>query len=247
MSNFRLAVSFLTVLPLYGKRTAREKDMARSLYYYFLVGFLIGGILFAAAHLTTRLKLGMAGDVLLVVLWVILTGGLHLDGLMDSADGIFSGRDRNQKLEIMKDSRVGAMGAIALLVIFMTKVSFLNIIAYPMKNWTLLCAPALGRAVMVYPIVFFPYARKEAGLGRAFGSRPGKLAFPLGLIITMTAGFFLAGAPMLLGMTAAVFSAAALAAGISKILGGHTGDTYGALCEICEALFIVSIAIVQGL
>lgn len=247
MSNFRLAVSFLTILPLYGKRIAEKNDMARSLYYYFLVGFIIGSILLAAAHLAARLQLGMAGDVLLVVLWIVISGGLHLDGLMDSADGIFSGRDRERKLEIMKDSRVGAMGVIALLVVVLIKVSFLGIIENSMKIWVLLCAPALGRALMVFPIVSLPYARKEEGLGKAFGSEPGWLAFPLGLLATMAAAYYLAGIPIILAMSAAVLLSAGLALGVNKILGGHTGDTYGALCEICEALFLAAAAIIPKL
>ncbi|HWP95280.1 MAG TPA: adenosylcobinamide-GDP ribazoletransferase [Syntrophomonadaceae bacterium] len=239
MRTFRLAISFLSIFPVYGKRVAGEQEMARSLFYYPLVGFLLGGFLVLAAYLGERMSLGLAGDVLVVVLWIILTGGLHLDGVMDTSDGIFSGRDRLRKLEIMKDSRIGAMGAIALIALLLLKVAFLGLLPYPVKYWVLLSAPALGRAMMTYPIVFHPYARPQPGLGRSFGDQASRWVFPVALIIAVGGGYLAGGVKMDIWMLLTGLLAVLAAIRIRVVLGGHTGDTYGFLCELTETMFII--------
>lgn len=240
MRSLRLAISFLTIFPVYGEQVANEKEMAASLYCYPLVGFIVGGILALASYGQFKLSLGMAGDVLIVVLWIILTGGLHLDGLMDSADGLFSGRERERKLEIMKDSRVGAMGVIALAALLLIKVSFMGLFPYPLKYWVLFLAPAIGRSIMLLPIAYYPYARHNPGLGRVFGDKASRLALPIAFLLLGIAALLAPGRILLLGsilLTALLSSLAAQS--ISKALGGHTGDTYGALCEFSEAVFLL--------
>lgn len=100
--------------------------MAGSLYYFGLAGAVLGGILALVGLGTDALALGGAGNVLVISLLIILTGGLHLDGLADTADGIFSGRPREQKLEIMRDSRIGVMGVLALWMALTLKVALLG-------------------------------------------------------------------------------------------------------------------------
>lgn len=244
MRSLLLAISFLTIFPVYGKKVADEKEMAASLYCYPLVGFIVGGILTLAAYGQFLFSLGLAGDVLIIILWIVLTGGLHLDGLMDSADGLFSGRDRERKLEIMKDSRVGAMGVIALAALLMLKVSFMGLLPYPLKYWVLLLTPALGRSIMLLPIVFYPYARQVPGLGRAFGDKASRLTLPVSFLLLAVAAYFGGSRLLLLGsIIATAFLASIAAYMISKALGGHTGDTYGALCEFSEAVFLMVIVV----
>lgn len=243
MNALRLAISFLTVFPVY-KKMADEKAMAASLYGYPLVGFLMGSILTLVSYGQMRLSLGAAGDVLIVVMWMILSGGLHLDGLMDSADGLFSGKSRERKLEIMKDSRVGAMGVISLAALLMLKVSFLGLLPYPLKYWVVFLAPAIGRSMMLLPIAYYPYARQGPGLGRAFGNHASRLTFPVALLLLGTAAC-LGGSPYLLlaGVALTALISLLTAKLISQSLGGHTGDTYGALGEFSEAVFLVVIGI----
>lgn len=243
MRALRLAISFLTIFPVYGNRVADEKEMARSLYFYPVAGFLLGGFLCLAAWGSARLNLGLAGDVVILVFWVLLSGGLHLDGLMDTADGLFSGQPRERKLEIMKDSRVGAMGVLALVCLFLLKLSFLSLIDAPDKYRVLLLAPALGRGMMLMPVAYYPYARSGPGLGRAFGSSASRLAFPAALLLIGTAGWALQQNTLLVGSLAAVLLAGLVVWGLDRILGGHTGDTYGATCEVSEMLFIAATAI----
>lgn len=243
MTDLLLAISFLTILPLYGHRIASDKEFAHSLYYYPVVGFLIGAVLMGTAHGLQGLHLGLAGDALIVVMWAVITGALHLDGLMDSADGLFSGRDRDRKLEIMKDSRVGAMGAITLLMVIMLKLCFLNYLPVEGKYWALLAAPAAGRFIMVYAVASFPYARASGGLGKAFGNEAGMIhVAAAGLIATL--GIWLAGGwAGVLVLAVTIGLAMMIAAWIVGQLGGVTGDTYGALCEVSEVIFLMAAAL----
>lgn len=247
MTSLRLAVSFLTIIPLYGNRIASDKEFARSLYFYPVVGFLIGAALTAAARGVQFLHLGLAGDALIIVLWVLFTGALHLDGLMDSADGLFSGRDRERKLEIMKDSRVGAMGAIALVMVILVKLCFLNGMSLPGKYWVLLAAPAAGRLMMVYAVAQYPYARASGGLGKAFGDEAGTRQI-VGAGLLAVAGIGLAGGwTGILVLAVTVLCGMMIAAWIAGQLGGVTGDTYGALCEVSEAIFLIAAVLAASL
>ena len=243
MASFLLALSFLTIIPAYGNKVAGEKEMANSLYAYPLVGLLIGGLLALAAYVSDILALGLGGDGFIVVLWIILTGGLHMDGLMDTADGLFSGKDRERKLEIMKDSRVGAMGVIALGAVLLLKFSFLASLPVYHKILALLLAPVIGRAAMVYSIVHFPYARSGPGLGKCFGEKAGRGKFLAAAAFTLVAAFIAAGLAGLVLTLASLLAAAIIAKGIGGVLGGQTGDTYGALCEASETIFIIAIVI----
>jgi adenosylcobinamide-GDP ribazoletransferase len=239
MNSILLAISFLTILPAYGNRVAGEKELKNSLYFYPVVGMIIGAILASVVYLTNLIPLGIAGDALIVVIWIVLTGGLHLDGLMDTADGLFSGKDKEQKLQIMKDSRVGAMGVIALGVLLLLKLSFLASLTYEYKIWVVFLAPVLGRCLMVFSIVYFPYARKGPGLGKCFGENVGyaKVAGTAALLL-ITAYLAASITAVLLAATACIL-AVLVAFGIGRALGGQTGDTYGCLCEVSETLFLI--------
>ncbi|HHW62287.1 MAG TPA: adenosylcobinamide-GDP ribazoletransferase [Syntrophomonadaceae bacterium] len=239
MRNFLLAISFLTILPAYGEQRADEKDMAASLYFYPLVGFVIGLFLVGSACIANWLSWDLAGDVLILVVWIVLTGALHLDGLMDAADGLFSGRDREQKLEIMRDTRVGAMGVVALAVVLLLKLSFLHELTFASKIMALFIAPAAGRWAMVYAVNTYQYARSGPGLGNVFGSYKGNNKI-IGAGLILIAGTVLAGGyKALLVLLVTMLGAVLMARWIAGCLGGLTGDSYGAICECVETLFII--------
>ncbi len=246
MRSFGLALSFLTIIPVPVLREVGEKDMARSLVFYPLVGFLIGLILAALAYLGQLLELGAAGDALVIAVWILITGGLHMDGLMDTADGIFSGRDRQRKLEIMRDSRVGAMGAIVLVVVVLLKFSVLTSLSAADKMWVLLLAPAVGRFLMVYAVAYFPYARSGPGLGQSFGDQVQKIYVIMALILLL-AGFFIAGVLFYVYLFISLFLGLILIYGLARILGGQTGDTFGASCESGETIFMMTVMIGIGI
>lgn len=240
MRSLLLAISFLTMAPVYGNRIADDREFANSLYFYPLVGFIIGIILYLVARVTEMLGPGLAAEALIILVWVAVTGALHLDGLMDSADGLFSGRDRERKLEIMKDSRVGAMGAVALVVVVLLKLAFLDNLAPVDKAWVLLVAPATGRFMMVYAICHYPYARPGGGLGAAFGGQAGwpKL---IGAALLLVAGAWWAyNWTALAAMVVTVGLGMLAVSWMARQLGGVTGDIFGALCECSETVFIIA-------
>ena len=163
---------------------------------------------------------------------------------MDTADGIFSGRPKERRLEIMRDSRVGALGVLTLVALLLLKLTFINQLPYKDKLWILVLAPALGRTIMLYAISFFPYARQGPGLGRSFGNKISKWYVVVALFLVLIVSYLLGG-PWVLGY---IFITVPWMVGlchyINNLLGGHTGDTYGAICEVSETLFIIMAVIV---
>lgn len=247
MQAYLLALSFLTCLPIKINYTATQEQMNQSLAFYPLVGVTLGGIIAGVAWLGDSLGLGIAGDALAVITLVILTAGLHLDGLMDTADGLFSGQPREQKLEIMKDSNVGAMGAIALVSYLLLKVSLVSVLFWTEKYRILILMPAVGRWAMVYAIAHYPYARAKPGLGSIF-DREGA-----GWKLWWATGFLLLVIGILMGITGiwalgVTFVLIYLfAKRIAKSLGGQTGDTYGAIGELAELVFLLTMVLLNNL
>lgn len=247
MRKLLLAISFLTIIPAYGNRLADEKELAGSLAFYPLVGFLIGSLLAGMAALHYRLALGLSGDALIIVVWIITTAGLHLDGLMDTADGLFCGQDREGKLEVMRDSRVGAMGVITLMAVLILKLAFLNSLSYADKMWILAICPAFGRGMMVLAIYIFPYARSGGGLGRSFAEQAHWVHILIALLTLAAVTFGLGGSTGLILLGLAIIPVAIVAGWTARQLGGLTGDNYGAIGELSETIWLITAVIWKAL
>ncbi len=177
---------------------------------------------------------GQAMSVIIVLYMVFITGALHLDGLADTADGLFSFRSREQMLEIMKDSRIGTMGAVAIVMVLITKTSCIYAVSNPL--W-LLIIPAYARFSMVFGVYMFKYAREE-GTAKSFFGNYSPAVFiqgliPMGLSVLLGAVSF-----AVLNISFIIFILL-----ISKLyrsrIGGITGDMLGAMCESCEALLLI--------
>ena len=184
---------------------------------------------------------------LLVVLLLLLTRGLHIDGLMDVCDGLFGGTTPERRMEIMRDSRVGAFavaGAVGVLLLKYGALVSLTSLASPGKEMALLLFPAVSRWTMVAALAAFPYARNH-GLGSPFHQGT---VFPAtvlaALVATLIAILFggIAGAGILIGATLLAWI---LGIGMFKMLGGLTGDTYGAINELVEvATLAAAVAVI---
>ncbi|ABO51207.1 cobalamin-5'-phosphate synthase [Desulforamulus reducens MI-1] len=242
-SSLRLAISFLTIFPFYNKM-ADNKELAQSVSYYPLVGFLLGSIAAGVCYAMHSIGLNLAADVLGLVTIITLTGGLHQDGLMDTADGIFSGRELHRKLEIMKDSRVGAMGVIALATVLLLKIAFLFELDLAQKLTAFIMAPMAGRWAMVLAITRYPYARATGGLGACL-KQAGKTQLALATLILVAGCLWLFGLPGLALLGIVFFITWLTVEFIVKRLGGMTGDTYGALGEMIETWVIFLILLGQ--
>jgi adenosylcobinamide-GDP ribazoletransferase len=234
------ALRFLTILPLPSLPAMSERGMVSAIPWFPAAGLAIGALLLVPGWLAGLFWGDLARAALVVVAWGVVTGGLHLDGLSDTFDAVMSWRPRERKLEIMKDSRIGAMGALAIVAVLLLKVVLLAE-AGPAWWQAALLAPAIGRWVDIYGIYWFPPAA-EGGLGRAFHDQVRRPDFVVATVAAGLVAALVGGAAGLAAMLLAWGCAHLLARWWVRDLGGLTGDTYGAMCEICEVVVIATLA-----
>jgi len=244
------AVRFLSVLPLPGRTQLFGKDEAAPLLvvggaYFPLVGLLLACLLWFLVLLLTPLVPQLALAALLVVVLVMLTGGLHLDGLMDSCDGLFGGSTRERKLEIMRDSRVGSFGVLGGACILLLKFALLASVRGHALPLALLVALPSARWAMVLALRVFPSAR-PMGLGAAFHqaitTEGVVLAGIVALAIVLVAGQLIG---LIVWVTVTV-TALVLGFWITRSLGGLTGDSYGAIEEVVEVVALLVVVMVRA-
>jgi adenosylcobinamide-GDP ribazoletransferase len=237
------AGQFLTILPPVIKRPFTSKELGRAVGFFPLVGIAIGVILLGAETILSFALPKMVTAALVLGLWILVTGALHLDGFLDTMDGLFGGRTPEKRLQILQDERLGAFafagGAILILLKF-TALASLDSLTTP-----LLLTPTLGRWAMTLAIPLYPYGREE-GLGRAMKDHANWRQMGVGTVIVLLAGWFTGGwyGLMLLPITLLITMAAAYA--VLGRIPGLTGDIYGALCEITEAIILMLFVIIQN-
>lgn len=220
--------------------------MGRTTPFFTLVGLFIGLMLVGVDRLFSSLYPPFVVNAILFVSLVVITGGLHLDGLMDTCDGVFSGRDRSRSLEIMHDSRVGAFGVLGAICLATLKIAFLNALRGDIRWSALLLFPMLGRWSMVWAITLFPYARRTPGQGKPFSEHSRKRYVALASLPVLAVAITLfswRSIPILAADCLAVWLSGKW---LSHKLGGLTGDTYGAICEITETVSLMIICANQG-
>ncbi len=245
MRSLLLALSFLTTLPV----GARPGDPARALRWFPLVGGVIGMVLVAVDALARPVfPLPLRSVIVLAASW-LLTGGLHLDGLADTFDGLAAGGDRKRALTVMRDSRIGSAGATALVLTLLLKLGALLELEGGVRSMALLMGPVIGRQAMVIMLSVHPYAREDGLAGGFFGHGKGELIWSL----LLTAGLSLAawyvwggGVGLLVGATVALSGAWLLGRHIARRIGGMTGDTLGAVGELTEVLWLLAVTALRG-
>lgn len=238
MNIFFTAIGFLTRIPVNIKENLDNHTLSQSIIFFPLVGVLIGALNGGAYFaLVPFLPISVVA-VILILIPIIITGGLHFDGLMDACDGLFSGRPAEQILEIMRDSRVGSMGVIAGITNVLLRYSIL--IALPLKSWPiiLIMAYVASRWVMSLALHFYPYARKE-GKGAGFNAEKSWINIFLSTLMTGVIIFGIGRTAGLVTLLAVGLLTTALASWINKKIGGLTGDVYGALNEVAEISFLL--------
>lgn len=242
---FLEALRFLTIIPISRRPISPVSELASSMAYFPLVGAVIGSILAVVDILLSRSWSDSLVATVTVVVLVILTGGLHLDGLADTIDGLLGGRSQDEKLRIMEGSTIGAFGALALLCTLLLKFALLMELPEPLRRKGLFLFPVLGRWAIVYGAFLSP-AAKERGMAAAFKAYDLGKGFALATITTVTLSL-LFGAWGLAALVGVWFATALLSWAITRQLGGLTGDTYGALCEIDEVLALGLFNLLAGL
>ncbi|MGN7293512.1 adenosylcobinamide-GDP ribazoletransferase [Rhizobium sp. SAFR-030] len=245
------SLAFLSRLPMPSRAfVGHDGSMARSCRAFPLAGFVAAlgpaVLLYAASGPAT----GLLAAFLSLAALTLVTGALHEDGLADCADGLFGGRDRAHALSIMKDSRVGSYGVVALILSFGLRASALMAIAATagtgLAAAALLAAAAFSRALMVWHWADLPLARTDgtaAGAGRPLAAA---MRFALGLGAALSLVLLPAGAPLVpvvLALLAAGLAALLFTRFVSRSIGGHTGDTIGATQQITETTLLCALAV----
>ncbi|MHB9075653.1 MAG: adenosylcobinamide-GDP ribazoletransferase [Desulfobaccales bacterium] len=238
-NTFPLALTFLTKLPWPWPGPADESALARSMFWFPWVGALLGLAFWGAWTGLTKILPGPAAAALLLAFSVWITGGLHLDGLADSADGLGGGRTPAAALTIMKDSRVGAFGVISLIVALLLKFSlFLSFATAPGGEGALLLYPVISRWGMVLLAYLSPYARPEGGLGRAMTLGVSRRVLACASLSAGALSLAILGVPGLVIFAVAGFGVWLGSLYFQKRLGGITGDILGAANEVLEVLVL---------
>lgn len=238
--DFITGLQFLTRIPIVSQSKWSTESFGRSVKFFPLIGGIIGLLLFGIVYgvqyfLGAKVPLH-ALAIGLIFFEILVTGGLHCDGLMDTVDGIFSGRPREGMLEIMKDSRVGAFGAMAFSLLLLVKYSLLMDIEFNQLSLALLVMPIVARSAVVVGITLYPYARAN-GLGKVFYEcSHGQTLWIAG--ITALVLLVPLGKLALVSGVVGVGMAFVFCQHVNKKLGGLTGDVYGAIIEITEVVVL---------
>ncbi len=219
------------------------KNIARSMAYFPAVGLLLG-IFIAALHALLSMVLpGSVCDLIVIAAMVMITGNMHGDGLMDTADGIYSGKPPEGVLEIMRDSRVGSHGVIAGTLVLLARFILLGQMPPEAKWMVLIFMPAVGRWAQVYCAAVYPYARTGGGTG-GFADYVGIREVLWASLTVLASGVFLFHLKSGILAAAVYAGTAAIGRYISRKIGGMTGDTLGAVNELAEVLALVILLII---
>ncbi len=237
-----LALTFLTILPWPRLPLAAGPELARSLFWFPWVGALLGLLFWGSWLGLTIVFPTLVAAALLLGLSVVITRGLHLDGLADTADGLAGGQTPEARRRIMKDSRLGAFGAMSLVLVLLLKYTLFLGLANKGLSRGFLLYPIVSRWGMVLLAYFSPYARPEGGLGQAMTSGAGGstiLGATVSTLLLATAAAGLKALPII-GVSAVVTWLASRY--FRRQVGGVTGDTLGAVNELLEVLVLALLA-----
>lgn len=242
MGRFLAALQFLTVIPLPGRGKVDTAELSRSAGYFPLIGLIIGLILAGLNWLFGLFLPEALADALLLVAMVLLSGALHLDGLVDTCDGLAGHHTAEERWRIMDDSRAGGFGIVGVVLLLLVKYISLSSLPNYLMLMSLVLMPVLGRWAMVYAVFTQPYA-KPSGLGKELKEGTSWPRFTLATVIAVAVAAVLAQVVGVALMFLVWLGVVALAAYFRAKFAGLTGDTYGAINEIIEVGVLILINI----
>lgn len=242
---FLHAIQFLTVIPVPNATQIEPDWLTRSAKYFPLVGILVGAISGGVLLLSSHIWPGVLAVLLAVSASIIVTGALHEDGLADTADGL-GGRSRESRLALMKDSRLGTYGALALGICVAFKIAALSALPAQTAATALIAAHGAGRLGAVGLMMLLPYGGdRSAGKIDYPSDRLGAGEFALATVFATVAlipAALIAPYATIVGATMGAFAALALARAAKSLLGGYTGDVLGAAEQLFGTAFLLGIA-----
>lgn len=240
-------IQFMTRIPI-PVDTGFDEEFHKSIIYFPIVGLVLGICYMLVARLGLVLFNPYITAVLVLASEVILTGGLHLDGLGDSFDGLYSYRDKEKILEIMKDSRLGTNGLLAIVIVFLLKVGFLNSLLEQNILWPILTMPVVARSMQVIAC-YRTKTPREKGMGNIFIGKV-STSYLIG-VITLMLGINLGSIYLMEGQILyanEIITLLIMAVGVKlfvksvyKKIDGITGDILGCICELSELVYLMII------
>jgi adenosylcobinamide-GDP ribazoletransferase len=245
LKRFLAALQFLSVLPIH--QQFESEDIGRSQIWFPVVGLIIG----ICAAMVYGIVLALELPVLIAVLAGVMalagfSGFFHLDGVADTADGFFSSRPRDQMLDIMRDSRIGTMGAIGIFSVLAFKWAALVSLSPGMGWRVLVLAPVVGRAGQVITMKYMPYARSEGGLASVFLAHCSRQTVWVVMLFCLVAAAILGGLKGILSLCLAGVSGVLFSLWCLRKINGMTGDTLGSVSELLEVVIMCAMCIGIG-
>jgi len=240
MKSFLIALQFLTNIPVRMK-DIKQKELPGSVIYYPVVGLIIGLLLVFSFNVLNRIFPVYISSVLVMGIYIFLTGALHLDGFADTVDGLYGGRTKEDIFRIMEDSSTGAKGVVWVSFLLILKIIILIFLPYNKLYPALLLFPVLGRYSMTILMKYAPYA-KETGLGKVYCKNITVTQFIIINAFTLLLSV-LFGLRGLVAFVCVATSALIIMNYFIKKLGGVTGDIFGFTVEVTETLALLVFAI----
>lgn len=246
MQSFFAAISFLTIVRIPPAWCGDEQALGRSLSWFPVVGLLTGCAVALADGLMRTLFPGLLVPSALTVIFLIaVSGGFHLDGLADSADAFMSSRSKEQMLEIMKDSRCGPMAVLTIVALLLLKFAALASLNGDLRAPTIILMPLAGRCALVLKTVSLDYVR-ESGLVSLFQRNDRERQYGITLLLLGGCSCLAFGFKGLWVLGACLMVVWLFARYCRAKIGGMTGDTLGAACELVEAVPPLAVLILMG-
>lgn len=241
MKAFFIALQFLTRIPVSVKGNIEDDDLLQSVYFYPLIGLIIGIILYFINQVITGVMPSGVKPVVILASLVFLSGGLHLDGFMDTMDALGSGAQKERALEIMRDSRVGSFGVMGAIILLLVKFSFLQNISPGLFPQVLLVMPVLSRLAAIISMPLADYAREGYGLGKVMVDGVGWKQVLVTTVFSLLVGFFIIGFKVFSIFILLIIFIWLWNSSLKRRIGGITGDTLGATIEMAEVVILAGI------
>lgn len=243
MRSFLVALNFLTILPV-PVRDVDGRDLGRSMALFPLIGLLIGSLLALIFWAGSRIFPSLTMVAFILATEVVISGAMHLDGFMDTVDGLMSGGDQKEILKVMKMGNVGAYAVIAAICLFLLKFSLIFSLSASFILPTFILMPALGRWAMVFMAFFCPYPR-EGGIGKPFKDYLGSTQFAVATLILVGAALLLLRLRGLFLFLVIAVILSGLAVYFTRKIGGATGDIMGGTGEVVELIAVLVMAFLR--
>lgn len=233
MRSFLLMLTFLTRIPVPVEIEFKEETFHRGVYFFPIIGVTIGMVLVGLRFLTKDIPISISA-IIVILGYVFITGGLHLDGLADFSDGYFSGRSKSRILEIMSDSHIGTFGVLSLIIYFVVTVPQVGMLSYQ----TLFLLPLVGRCMGLVACSMSRPA-KDDGLGASLIRYSGPWIGIYAMLVLVVGTVTLT--PLhIFSLMGTVTIMIIFLVRVNKVLGGITGDVIGATIELSQCVWLLT-------